>query len=52
MQIIEGYYTTIKHYFRAFFQWIKQVPDWRERNKTDYSVGEIYDYFLRAKNFI
>jgi hypothetical protein len=41
MQLIEAYYTTIRHYFRAFFQWINQIPDWRESKKSSYSVQDI-----------
>jgi hypothetical protein len=41
MKIIQAYYKTIRHYFKDFFKWIDEIPDWREPKKIKYSVRDM-----------
>jgi hypothetical protein len=37
----EAYYKTIKHYFQSFFEWLDQIPDWRDQDRITYTVREL-----------
>jgi hypothetical protein len=41
MKILQAYYKTIRHYFKDFFKWMDEIPDWRESKRIKYSVRDM-----------
>lgn len=41
MKISKTYYKTIRHFFPKFFNWIDQIPDWRDQKRIKYKAKDM-----------
>lgn len=39
---IKVFFKTIWHFFPSFSSWLKDIPDFRDKNKSDYSLSQLF----------